>query len=113
MRMEGQGQLLRIYIGESDQYRGQPLYHALVLKVRELGLAGATVFRGVEGFGANSRIHTANILRLSQDLPVVVEVVDKPERIALLLPVLDEMVREGLIITLSDVHIIKYARDGD
>lgn len=109
MKLEGQGQLLKIYIGESDQYHHQPLYHAIVLKARELGMAGATVTRGVEGFGANSRIHTANILRLSEDLPVVIEIADQPERIARLLGELDHMVTEGLIITIEDIRVVKYS----
>ncbi len=108
MKIEGKGRLLRIYIGETDQYRHQPLYHAIVLKARELGLAGATVVRGIEGFGAKSRIHTASILRLSEDLPVVVEIVDVPERIERLLKDLDEMVPEGLMITIDDVNIVSY-----
>lgn len=107
MKIEGQGQLLRIFIGESDQWQGRPLYEAIVRKAREAGLAGATVLRGLEGFGAKSRIHTARILRLSEDLPIVVEIVDKPDRIAAILPALDTMVTEGLI-TLEDVHVIAY-----
>ena len=76
MRIEGQAKLLRIYIGETDRWHGQPLYMAILLKAREMGLAGGTVFRGIAGYGANSVIHTANILRLSEDLPVVIEIVD-------------------------------------
>ena len=87
-----------------------PLYEAIVRKVREMGLAGATVIRGVEGFGANSRIHTAKILRLSEDLPVLIEIVDKEERIADILPVLDEMIGEGLI-TIERVEVIKYTHE--
>lgn len=107
MKIEGEGQLLRIFIGESDRWEGRPLYEAIVMKVREQGCAGATVLRGIEGFGAHSRIHTAKVLRLSDDLPIVVEIVDKEERIQLLLPILDEMVAEGLV-TLEKVHIIAY-----
>jgi PII-like signaling protein len=107
MRMEGQGKLLRIFIGESDQWHGKPLYEAIVRRVREEGLAGATVLRGVEGFGADSRLHTTRILRLSQDLPVVIEVVDTPENVDRILPVLDEMVGEGML-TVEKVHIIAY-----
>ncbi|MBI2922967.1 MAG: DUF190 domain-containing protein [Planctomycetes bacterium] len=107
MKIEGEGQLLRIYVGETDRWEGRPLYQAIVLKAREHGLAGATVLRGMEGFGAHSRIHTTRILRLSEDLPVVVEIVDKEERIRAILPVLDGMVGEGLI-TLEKVHIIAY-----
>lgn len=110
MKVETQGVLLRMFIGESDQYRGMPLYHAIVLKIRELGMSGATVLRGVEGFGAHSRIHTANILRLSQDLPIVIEVIDTEERIRRLVEYLDRMVPEGLLMTVEGVRIIRYAR---
>lgn len=108
MKIEGEAKRLRIYIGESDQWHGQPLADAIVQRCRKEGLAGATVFRGIQGYGANSRIHTTHILALSTDLPVVIEVVDKPDRIEQILPALDEMVTEGLI-TQEDVHIIKYA----
>jgi PII-like signaling protein len=108
MRIEGQAKLLRIYIGETDRWHGQPLYMAILLKAREMGLAGGTVFRGIAGYGANSVIHTANILRLSEDLPVVIEIVDTDEKIQAFLPVLDEMVKEGLIL-MREVEVIKYA----
>ncbi len=111
MKIEGEGQLLRIFVGESDRHEGKPLHTAIVLGAREAGLAGATVLRGLEGFGAHSRLHTAKILRLSQDLPLVIEIVDKEERIQAFLPVLDSMVGEGMI-TLEKVHIIAY-RHGD
>ncbi len=107
MKMEGEGQLLRIFIGESDRWEGKPLYEAIVQRVRDEGLAGATVLRGLEGFGAASRIHTAKVLRLSTDLPLVIEIVDRPERIQKVLPTLDEMVTGGLV-TLENVHIIAY-----
>jgi hypothetical protein len=107
MKIEGEGQLLRIFIGESDRWHGKPLHEAIVEAVRANGLAGATVLHGRLGFGANSRIHTTKILRLSEDLPVIVEIVDTPERIAQILPVLDAMVDEGLI-TLEKVNIIAY-----
>ena len=107
MKIEGDGQLLRIFVGEADRWEGKPLYEAIVRKVRERGLAGATVLRGVEGYGAHSRIHTTKILRLSEDLPIVIEIVDAPERIQAILPELDRMVTEGLI-TLEKVHIIAY-----
>ena len=108
MRIEGQAKLLRIYIGETDRWHGQPLYMAILLKAREMGLAGGTVFRGIAGYGANSVIHTANILRLSEDLPVVIEIVDTDEKIQAFLPLLDEMVKEGLIL-MREVEVIKYA----
>jgi PII-like signaling protein len=106
-KIEGEGQLLRIFIGESDTWHGKPLYEAIVQRVRERGLAGATVIRGIEGFGASSHLHTSRILRLSQDLPVVVEVVDTAERIAEVLPMLDEMVRDGMV-TVEKAHVIAY-----
>ena len=106
-RLEGEGKLLRIFIGESDTWHGRPLYQAIVERVREEGLAGATVVRGIEGFGADSRLHTSRILRLSEDLPVVIEIVDTPERVELVLPLLDEMVSEGMV-TLERVQIIAY-----
>ena len=110
MKITGEARLVRIFIGESDHWHGIPLYEAIVRKAREMGLAGATVFRGVEGFGANSRIHTAKILRLSEDLPILIEIVDKAERIKEILPILDEMIGEGLI-TMEKVEIIKYTHE--
>ena len=107
MKMKGRAQELRIYIGETDQWHGKPLFAAIVLRARELGLAGATVLRGIEGYGANSRIHTVKILRLSEDLPIVVEIVDKGEQIESFLPILDQMVTEGMI-TLEKVNILAY-----
>jgi uncharacterized protein len=111
MTIPEQGVLLRIFIGESDRWHGRPLYEAIVLKARELHLAGATVLRGPMGFGANSRLHTARILRLSEDLPVVIEIVDAKEKIDELLTHIDEMVGEGLV-TLENVRVIRY-RGGD
>jgi uncharacterized protein len=107
MKLPEEGKLLRIFIGESDTIHGKPLYEAIVLKARELNLAGATVLRGIMGYGASSRLHTAKILRLSEDMPVVIEIVDTEEKIKLILPFLDEHVKEGLI-TLEKVQVIKY-----
>ncbi|HET6601816.1 MAG TPA: DUF190 domain-containing protein [Gaiella sp.] len=107
MRIEGEGKLLRIFVGESDTWHGRPLYEAIVARVREEGLAGATVLRGIEGYGANSRIHSSRILRLSQDLPIVIELVDTAENIERVLPILDEMVIEGMV-TLERVEVIAY-----
>lgn len=107
MRIPEQGYLLRIFIGESDKSHGQPLYEAIVRKARELHLAGATVLRGPMGFGAHSRLHTTKILRLSEDLPVVIEIVDSREKINELMPYIDEVVQEGLV-TLERVEVIKY-----
>lgn len=109
MRIDGQAKLLRIYIGETDRWHGQPLYMAILLKAREMGLAGGTVFRGIAGYGANSVIHTANILRLSEDLPVVIEIVDADEKIQAFLPALDEMVQEGLIL-MREVEVVRYGK---
>ena len=107
MRLEGEGKLLRLFIGESDTWHGKPLYQAMVERVRREGLAGATVLRGIEGFGADSHLHTSRILRLSEDLPVVIEIVDTPEQIDRVVPILDEMVGEGLL-TLERVQIVSY-----
>jgi PII-like signaling protein len=107
VRIEGEGLLLRVFIGESDTWHGKPLYEEIVRLVRERGLAGATVLRGIEGFGAHSRIHTSRILRLSEDLPVVIEIVDQAERVNEVLPLLDEMIGEGLI-TLEKVQVVAY-----
>jgi uncharacterized protein len=107
MKIEGEGKLLRVFVGESDRWHGKPLYQAIVERVRAEGLAGATVLRGIEGFGADSRLHTARILRLSEDLPVVIEIVDSAEQIDRVLPVLDEMVGEGMV-TLERVEVIAY-----
>src|SRR4029434_8272709 len=97
MKVPEQGKLLRIFIGESDRWHHQPLYEAIVLKAREIGLAGATVLRGPMGFGANSHLHTAKILRLSMDLPIVIEIVDSEEKINGVMPVLDDMMAGGLV----------------
>jgi PII-like signaling protein len=107
MKLPEEGLLLRIMIGESDVHQGKALYEQIVLKARELNLAGATVLRGIMGFGAASRLHTAKLLRLSEDLPVVVEIVDTEENLNKLLPFLDDVVREGLV-TLERARIIKY-----
>jgi PII-like signaling protein len=107
MKIEGEGKLLRIFVGESDRWHGKPLYQAIVERARKEGLAGATAIRGIEGFGADSRLHTARILRLSEDLPVVVEIVDSAEKIEGILPILDEMVGEGMV-TVERVEVIAY-----
>lgn len=107
MRIEGKGKLLRIFIGESDTWHHKPLYQSIVEKAREMGLAGATVIRGIEGFGAKSHLHTARILRLSEDLPIVIELVDQEDRIREFMPIVDEMVAEGMV-TLETVEVIAY-----
>lgn len=107
MKLPYEAELLRIFVGESDRFEGRPLYEAIVKEARQRGMAGATVLRGVMGFGAHSRMHTAKILRLAEDLPMVVEIVDKPERIAEFLPKLDTMIAEGLV-TLERARVIAY-----
>jgi PII-like signaling protein len=107
VKLEGEATLLRIYIGESDTWHGKPLYQAIVQHLRGEGIAGATVLRAIEGFGAESHLHTARILRLSEDLPLVIEVVDRAEAIERVLPTLDEMIADGLI-TLERVQVIAY-----
>jgi PII-like signaling protein len=107
MELEERALLLRIYIGESDRFDHHPLYEAIVLKAREQGLAGATVLRGPMGFGHSSRLHTAKVLRLSEDLPVIVEIIDCEQKITDFLPLLDEMVKGGLV-SLEEVRILHY-----
>ena len=107
MKLPEEGILLRIFIGETDRIHGKALYEQIVLKARELGLAGATVIRGTMGFGASSRVHTTKILRLSEDLPVVIELVDTEENLNKLMPFIDENVTEGLV-TMEKVRVIKY-----
>ncbi len=107
MKHAQSGILLRIFIGESDRYEGRPLYEAIVHKARALNLAGATVWRGIMGYGAHSRLHTAKVLRLSEDLPIVIEIVDEEARIQQLMPFLDEALQEGLI-TMERIQVIRY-----
>lgn len=107
MRLPDDSVLLRIYIGESDRYDGRPLFEAIVLKAREMKMAGATVLRSPMGFGASSRVHTEKILRLSEDLPVIVEIVDDEKRIEAFMPAVEEMVDGGLV-TLERVSVRRY-----
>lgn len=107
MTLPTESLLLRIFIGESDRHDGRPLYEAIVLKARETGLAGATVLRSPMGFGAASRLHTAKILRLSGDLPIIIEIVDEEAKINAFLPILDSMMGGGLV-TLENVRVIHY-----
>jgi len=111
MQIPKQAVLLRIFFGENDQFQGQPLYEAIVLKAREMHLAGATVLRGPMGFGASSRLHTTKILRLSEDLPLVIEIVDAEDKINAFLPALDDMMSSGLV-TLEKVQVLQYGRKG-
>ncbi len=107
MRLTGPARRLTIFLGESDQYHHHPLYTEIVHRAHRAGLAGATVMRGIEGFGASSHIHTTRFLSLSQDLPVAIIIVDERERIDAFLPQLDELVKEGLVI-IDDVEVIRY-----
>jgi PII-like signaling protein len=107
VKLEGEGKLLRIFIGESDKHGRKPLYQAIVEMLRQEGMAGATVLRGIEGFGAKSHLHTARILRLSEDLPIVIEVADTAERIEAIMPRIDEMVSDGMV-TLERVEVVTY-----
>ena len=107
MTIPTEGKLLRIFIGEADHSDGKPLYEAIVLEARKRGLAGATVIKGFMGFGAHSRIHTAKLLELSQDLPIIIEIVDAPDKIEAFIPDLEQMVGDGLI-TLERAEVILY-----
>jgi PII-like signaling protein len=111
MRIEGPAHLLRIFVNESDRWENRSLYESIVRAAREQGLAGATAFRAIEGFGAAGRVHSVKVLHLSEDVPIVIEIIDQPERIAAFLPTLDEMVAEG-IVTVEKVHTFTYRRDG-
>jgi len=106
MKLPQEGTLLRIFVGETDIYKNKAVYEQIVLKARELNLAGATVTRGIMGFGADSRMHTAKLLRLSEDLPIIIELVDTEENLNKLIPFIDEVVQEGLV-TLEKVRVIK------
>jgi len=111
MELPSEAKLLRIFIGESDKQEGRPIYELIAEAARRRGMAGATVLHGTLGFGARSRIHTAKILRLSEDLPIVIEIVDTPERIEAFLPELDGLMKEGLV-TLEKVQVITYRSEG-
>lgn len=110
MKIEGKGKMLRIFIGESDKWHHEALYHVIIKKIKEHGLAGATTIRGIEGFGANSRVHTKNIEVLSQDLPIVIEVIEKEDKINEIINIIEPMITEGLMVIIHDVEIIKYAK---
>lgn len=107
MKIVGPAKQIRIFLGDSDMWHGQPLSSAIVHLAHDKGMAGATVIHGLEGFGASTRIHTSRIMRLTEDLPVIVEIIDKAERINDFLPLLDDMVNEGLV-TVQDVEIVRY-----
>jgi len=110
-KLEGTGLLLRIYLGESDHWHGKPLYQAIVARMRERGLAGATVLRGIEGFGAKQHLHTSRILSLSEDLPVLIEAVDSEAKVRGIIPEIDKMLGDGLM-TLEKVEVITYRAGG-
>jgi len=107
MKIPAEGKLLRIFIGEADKWNGKPLYEEIILLAKKNALAGATAIKGFMGFGCKSHMHTAKLLRLSEDLPVIIEIVDSEEKIARFLPVLDEMVKEGLI-TIEKANVVMY-----
>ena len=107
MKLPSEAELLRIFIGEADKFEGKPLYEVIANLAHQKGMAGVTVIRGLMGFGAHSRMHTAKILRLSEDLPIIIEIVDEPEKIEALLPELDKMISEGLV-TLEKIRVIAY-----
>jgi len=112
MHLPEEAEIVRIYIGESDKHGHQPLYEAIVQLARRRGMAGATVLRGIMGFGADSRLHTAKVLRLSEDLPIVIEIVDRPDRVKPFLEEVDSMIKEGLI-TLEPVRVLAYRHHGE
>ncbi len=105
-----EGYLLRVFVGESDRHGHHPLYEAIVIKARELGLAGATVLRGVMGFGRHSVLHTAKVLRLSEDLPMVIEIVDRLDKIEAFMPHLDDMIHDGMVM-LEKIKVLQYRAD--
>ncbi len=107
MNLPPNAELLRVFIGEEDKYKHKPLYEAIVEQARERGMAGGTVLKGCMGFGANSRMHTSKLLRISEDMPIIVEIIDKPERIAEFIPILDSIMEEGLV-TREQVNVIIY-----
>ena len=111
MKISGDGKILRVFIGESDRTGGKPLYESLILEARRHELAGATVLKGVAGYGASSRMHTAKILRLSEDLPIVIEIVDSEEKLRAFIPIIDRLFGEsdcGGLLTLEPVEVIRY-----
>src|ERR671918_2701283 len=109
MKQKADGQLLRIYVSESDRWEGRPLYEAIIRAARDHGLTGATALRGIEGFGASNRIHSVKVLPLSEHVPIVVEIIDQADRIAAFQPTLDTMVTEGLV-TMQQVELTLYRR---
>lgn len=109
MNLNGDCKLLKIYISEGTKYEGHNLYHALIAKMKDIGMAGVTVTRGIEGYGQGKRLHTSRLVDLSYELPIIIEIVDKTERIEQAIPIVKEMVNEGMVM-LSDVNVIKYGK---
>ena len=107
MKIEENDILLKIYIGESDKYKGRPLYEQITMQAKNLGLSGLTVFKGILGFGADKRMHTSKLLNLSDDLPLLIEIIDKKDNIDKIIPFLDQSVKEGLV-TMESIHVIRY-----
>lgn len=112
VKLEGRAKMLRIYVGEDDRWEGEPLYEAIVKKLRMIDVAGATVYKGVMGYGANQRVHKSGFLHLSHDMPIMITVVDEEEKIRSVIPAIEEMVSEGMLV-LSDVEVIKYTHSPD
>src|SRR5262245_20113009 len=112
MKTEGEANLLRIFVNESDRYDGRPLYEVIIRAAKEQGLAGATALRGIEGYGISGRVHSVKVLHLSEDVPIVVEILDSAEKITAFLPVLDKIVVEGAV-TIEKAHTIFYRRDAE
>lgn len=110
MRIQGKGKLIKIYISESHKYKNKPLHHVIVERAKKEDMAGITVYRGIEGFGMDHHIHSTHILTLSDDLPLVLEIVDAAEKIDHFLCCLDELMKEGLVMIVDDVNIIKYLK---
>jgi PII-like signaling protein len=113
MKLTGKAKMLRIHIGEDDELNGEPLYEAIIKKAREMDIAGATAYRGIEGYGAHKRFHKQKLLALSGDLPILVTIIDTEENIKRFLAVLDAMVTGGCLIALSEVDVIKYTHHSD
>lgn len=111
MKLEGRQKLVRIYVDEQDKWKGQPLYEALVDRAWKLGMAGATAIKGIVGYGCKSHVHTAKLLDLAENLPICVEIVETAEKVDKLMPVLDEMVKEGLV-TIEEVNVVLYRTEG-
>lgn len=112
MKINTEGKILRIFIGESDSYQGKPLYEVIVRTVKERGMSGATVLRGVEGFGANSAIRSTRLIDLSNDLPIIIEIVDEEENIQMILPLINQLIEKvnaGALLTLENIQIVKYS----